>query len=204
MQLYLNLLLPTDKHPCQSTIQRMKTPLTGSSTGWQWTEWSHWGTYPPTGEPLAVMTSTASITTKITSVEKLQILTSLPTLMVNAFRPSLSTSVVTLGYTRLRGIIPQVVTFLTSKVLQVDASFLFQVWAVETTLAFTALKTLCLPARGMPQLPRSGGLVATSSSHSDPLSLKLYKTRVLKWFAEQMKNFTKQPTYFHTLPARNA
>ena len=64
---------------------------------------------------------------KITSVEKLQILTSLPTLMVNAFRPSLSTSVVTLGYTRLRGIIPQVVTFLTSKVLQVDASFLFQV-----------------------------------------------------------------------------
>ena len=84
-------------------------------------------TYPPTGEPLAVMTSTASITTKITSVEKLQILTSLPTLMVNAFRPSLSTSVATLGYTRLRGIITQVVTFLTSKVLQVDASFLFQV-----------------------------------------------------------------------------
>ena len=83
--------------------------------------------YPPTGEPLAVMTSTASITTKITSVEKLQILTSLPTLMVNAFRPSLSTSVVTLGYTRLRGIIPQVVTFLTWKVPQVDASFLFQV-----------------------------------------------------------------------------
>ena len=161
-------------------------------------------TYPPTGEPLAVMTSTASITTKITSVDKLQILTSLPTLMVNAFRPSLSTSVVTLGYTRLRGIITQVVTFLTSKVLQVDASFLFQVCAVETTLAFTALKTLCLPARGMPHLPRSGGLMATTCEHTDPLSLKLYKTRVLKWFAQQMKNFTKHPTYFHTLPARNA
>ena len=107
------------------------------------------------------MKSTAS--TKITSVEKLQILTSLPTLMVNAFRPSLPTSVVTLGYTRLRGIITQVVTFLTSKVLEVDASFLFQVLAVKTTLAITALKTLCLPARGMLHLPRSGGLVATSS-----------------------------------------
>ena len=161
-------------------------------------------TYPPTGEPLAVMTSTASTTTKITSVDKLQILTSLPTLMVNAFRPSLSTSVVTLGYTRLRGIITQVVTFLTSKVLQVDANFLFQVCAVETTLAFTALKTLCLPARGMPHLPRSGGLMATTCEHTDPLSLKLYKTRALKWFAQQMKNFTKHPTYFHTLPARNA
>ena len=67
---------------------------------------------------------------------------------------------------------------------------------MKTTLAITAIKSLCLPARGMPHLPRSGGLVATSSSHSDPLSLKLYKTRVLKWFAEQMKNFTKQPTWY--------
>ena len=121
------------------------------------------------------MTSTASTITKITSVEKLQILTSLTTLVVHAFRQSLSTSVVTLGYTRLRGSISQVVTLLTSKVLQVDASFLFQVWAVKTTLAIMALKTLCLPARGIPHLPRSGGLVATSSYHTDPLSLKLCK-----------------------------
>ena len=99
MQLYLNLLLPTDKHPCQSTIQRTKTPLTGTSTGWQWTEWSHWGTYPPTGEPPAVMTSTVSITTKITSVESLRRPTSLPSLvLVSALRQSLSAFVVTLSH----------------------------------------------------------------------------------------------------------
>ena len=105
MRVYFILLcLPTDKHPCQSTIRRTKTRLTGSSTGWQWTEWSHWGTYPPTGEPLAVMTSLVSTITKTTSVESLQTTTSLPSLVtVFALRPSLSTSVVTLEYTRLPG-----------------------------------------------------------------------------------------------------
>ena len=60
--------------------------------------------YPPTGEPRAALTSTASTTTKITFVESLWQPTSLPSLvMVFALRPSLSTFVATLEYTRLPG-----------------------------------------------------------------------------------------------------
>ena len=173
MQLYLNLLLPTDKHPCQSTIQRMKTPLTGSSTGWQWTEWSHWGTYPPTGEPPAVMTSTVSTTTKITSVESLQKPTSLPSLvLVFALRPSLSTFVVTLEYTRQlsSGRLLVHTRLLLSTVLQKVASLIPPLgqWAVRTTLVITALQTPSLLVQWMATLPRSGGSVAISSTQVIP------------------------------------
>ena len=171
MQLYLNFLLPTDKHPCQSTIQRTKTPPTGSSTGWQWTEWSHWGTYPPTGEPRAVMTSTVSITTKITSVESLQKPTSLPSLvLVFALRPSLSTFVVTLEYTRQlsSGRLLEHTHLLLSTVLQKVASLIPPLgqWAVRTTLVITALQTPSLLVQWMATLPRSGGSVAISSTQT--------------------------------------
>ena len=172
MQLYLNFLLPTDKHPCQSTIQRTKTRLTGSSTGWQWTEWSHWGTYPPTGEPPAVMTSTASTTTKITSVESLRRPTSLPSLvLVFALRPSLSTFVVILEFTRLPGSGRLLLlTVLISTVLSQVASLIPPLgqWAVRTTLVITALQTPSLLVQWMATLPRSGGSVAISSTQVIP------------------------------------
>ena len=161
----------TGQLPCQSTILWTKTPLTGSFTGWQSTEWSHWGTYPPTGEPPAVMTSTASTTTKITSVESLRRLTSLPSLvLVFALRPSLSTFVVILEFTRL----PSsgrllLLTLLISTVLKKVASLIppSAQLAARITLVFTTIQTPSLLVQWMVTLPLSGGSVPISNTLVD-------------------------------------